>query len=114
MPSSRTRVVPPPCWRQAINSRWAASAEDALGVIESATDAGLAVPHDLSVVGFDDVPEAARARPPLTTVGQDHVHKGRLAGRLLIAGLRGEPTKSPEPVASRLVVRGSTAPPPAE
>jgi DNA-binding LacI/PurR family transcriptional regulator len=89
----------------------ATSDQLALGVIESATDAGLDVPQDLSVVGFDDVPEAARARPPLTTVGQDHVHKGRLAGRLLIAGLRGEPTKSPEPVASRLVVRGSTAPP---
>jgi DNA-binding LacI/PurR family transcriptional regulator len=91
----------------------ATSDQLALGVIETATDAGLTVPQDLSVVGFDDVPEAASARPPLTTVGQDHGQKGRLAGRLLIARLRGEPTPSPDPVACRLVVRASTAPPPA-
>jgi DNA-binding LacI/PurR family transcriptional regulator len=91
----------------------ATSDQLALGVIETATAAGLTVPQDLSVVGFDDVPEAASGRPPLTTVGQDHGQKGRLAGRLLIARLRGEPTPSPDPVACRLVVRASTAPPPA-
>ncbi len=91
----------------------ATSDQLALGVVETATDEGLSVPRDLSVVGFDDVPEAATARPPLTTVAQDHVLKGRLAGRLLIARLRGEPAPSPGAVASRLVVRGSTAPSPA-
>jgi DNA-binding LacI/PurR family transcriptional regulator len=92
----------------------ATSDQLALGVLDAAAEAGLAVPGDLSVVGFDDVPESADAHPPLTTVGQDHGRKGRVAGRLLILGLRGEPTKSPEPLASRLVVRSSTAPPRAE
>jgi DNA-binding LacI/PurR family transcriptional regulator len=63
------------------------------------------------VVGFDDVPDAARATPPLTTVHQPHVEKGLLAGRLLIAQLRDEELPSPELLPTRLVVRGSTAPP---
>jgi DNA-binding LacI/PurR family transcriptional regulator len=70
------------------------------------------VPEDLSVVGFDDVPEAARTNPPLTTVHQPHVEKGLLAGRLLVARLRGgEAARSPALLPTSLVVRGSTAPP---
>ena len=83
----------------------------AFGVMEAAAEMGLAVPGDLSVVGFDDVPEAARANPPLTTVHQPHMEKGLRAGRLLILGLRGEGPKHPEMLPTRLVVRGSTAPP---
>lgn len=81
----------------------------ALGVMEAARERGLCVPEDLSVVGFDDVPEAARANPPLTTVRQPHVEKGLLAGRLLIAQLRGETIESSELLPTRLIVRGSTA-----
>ena len=90
----------------------ATSDELALGVLGAAAEAGLSVPRDLSVVGFDDVSESARSDPPLTSVGQDHGEKGRLAGRLLIERLGGEATESPEPLASWLVVRSSTAPPP--
>jgi LacI family transcriptional regulator len=82
----------------------------ALGAVEAARDAGLSVPADLSVVGFDDVPEAARANPPLTTVRQPHERKGLAAGRLLVARLRGEEPEL-EALQTRLVVRGSTAPP---
>jgi DNA-binding LacI/PurR family transcriptional regulator len=81
----------------------------ALGVLDAAAAAGLRVPGDLSVVGFDDVPAAGDAS--LTTVRQDHHAKGRAAGELLLAALRGEPADPPAPLPHALVVRGSTAPP---
>jgi DNA-binding LacI/PurR family transcriptional regulator len=80
----------------------------ALGVIELAEERGLSVPEDLSVAGFDDVPEAAISTPPLTTVHQDHAEKGLLAGRLLVERLRGEEAPDPGLLPARLVVRGST------
>jgi DNA-binding LacI/PurR family transcriptional regulator len=83
----------------------------ALGVFEAAKKMGLSIPEDLSVVGFDDVPEASRTEPALTTVYQPHVEKGLLAGRMLVAQLRGEEPQSPQPLPTRLVVRGSTAQP---
>lgn len=83
----------------------------AFGVIEAAKDMGLSVPGEVSVVGYDDVPEAARSNPPLTTVYQDHVEKGFLAGRLLVERLEGGDPESPEPLPTRLVVRDSAAPP---
>lgn len=84
----------------------------ALGVIETAIERGLSVPEDLSVAGFDDVPEAATSRPPLTTVHQDHTKKGELAGRLLVAQLREEETEDTDLLPARLVVRDSTGRPP--
>jgi DNA-binding LacI/PurR family transcriptional regulator len=54
----------------------------ALGVLGPARDRGLSVPDDLSVTGFDDVPDAVRAG--LTTVHQPLLEKGRVAGRLLL------------------------------
>jgi DNA-binding LacI/PurR family transcriptional regulator len=83
----------------------------ALGVFEAAKKMGLSIPEDLSVVGFDDVPEASRTEPALTTVYQPHVEKGLIAGRMLVAQLRGVEPQSPEPLPTWLVVRGSTAPP---
>jgi len=83
----------------------------AFGAVEAAKEMGLSVPGDLSVVGFDDVPEAARSNPPLTTVHQDHVEKGLLAGRLLVARLGGEEPEAPKTLRTRLVVRESTAAP---
>lgn len=87
----------------------AASDQLAFGVIEAAREFGLSVPENLSVVGFDDVPEAQRSNPPLTTVSQPHSRKGLLAGRKLIAMLRDEDPGDPEFLSTRLVVRGSTA-----
>ena len=89
----------------------ATSDQLAFGAIEAAGEMGLSVPGDLSVVGFDDVPEAARSNPPLTTVHQDHVQKGLLAGRLLVATLGGEEPAAPKTLRTRLVVRESTTPP---
>ena len=79
----------------------------ALAVIDEAARRGLRVPEDLSVVGFDDIPEAAAARPPLTTIAQPIREKGRLAAEMIFAG--GPPRKEVLPVA--LVTRASTAPP---
>jgi DNA-binding LacI/PurR family transcriptional regulator len=87
----------------------ATSDELALGVIEAARERGLSVPSGLSVVGFDDVREAAIVTPPLTTVRQDHAEKGLSAGRLLVAQLRGKEASSPGLLPAQLVVRGSTA-----
>jgi DNA-binding LacI/PurR family transcriptional regulator len=89
----------------------ATSDQLAFGVIEAVKEMGLTVPGDVSVVGFDDVPEAARSDPPLTTVHQDHVEKGLLAGRLLVAGLEGEEPQAPAMLPTLLVQRASTAPP---
>ena len=89
----------------------------AFGVMEAAARMGLSVPGDLSVVGFDDVPGAARSAPPLTTLHQPHVEKGLRAGRKLVAQLRREqdPGDQEDPILpTRLVVRGSTAPVPEE
>ena len=83
----------------------------ALGVIAWAAERGLCVPGDVSVVGFDDIPAAASADPPLTTVHQDHAEKGLLAGRMLVSQLRKEDAPGAEPLATSLVVRGSTSPP---
>jgi DNA-binding LacI/PurR family transcriptional regulator len=83
----------------------------ALGIFEAARKMGLSIPEDLSVVGFDDVPEASRTDPPLTTVYQPHVEKGLTAGRMLVAQLGGEEPRSPGTLPTRLVVRGSTASP---
>lgn len=84
----------------------------AAGAIEEAAAQGLSVPEDLSVVGFDDVPEAARTQPPLTTINQPHVEKGQEAGRALISLLEGEPATQNTSLPTRLVVRDSTGPPP--
>jgi len=89
----------------------ATSDQLALGIIAWATERGLSVPEDVSVVGFDDIPAAAGASPPLTTVRQDHAEKGLLAGRMLISQLRKEDGPGAGPLATNLVVRGSTSPP---
>jgi DNA-binding LacI/PurR family transcriptional regulator len=82
----------------------------ALGVLDAAAAAGRAVPGDLSVAGFDDVPAAAQA--DLTTVRQDHHAKGRAGGALLRDALAGADPEQPAALPHELVVRGSTAAPP--
>lgn len=83
----------------------------AIGVMSAARSAGLHVPDDLSVVGFDDVPAAEWTNPPLTTVRQPIVEKGRLAARMLIQRMRGEAVDSPAPLRTTLVIRSSTSKP---
>jgi DNA-binding LacI/PurR family transcriptional regulator len=83
----------------------------ALGVLRCAGERGAGVPSGLSVVGFDDAPPGRTASPPLTTVAQPLRERGIAAGALLRQLLQGEHPSSPQPYATRLVVRGSTARP---
>ena len=83
----------------------------AIGLMSAAIASGLRVPEDLSVIGYDDLPMAAWTAPPLTTVRQPIVEKGRLAARLLIQQMQGREVESPPPLETSLVVRGSTARP---
>ncbi|MEV8440656.1 substrate-binding domain-containing protein [Actinosynnema sp. NPDC051121] len=91
---------------------FAANDEQALGVVEAARAAGLSVPRDLSVVGFDDLPAARRGTPALTTVRQPLAAMGRQAGWMLAALIAGHPPATDRvELATDLVVRASTAPP---
>lgn len=83
----------------------------AIGLMHGFRDAGLDVPGDVSVVGFDDIPVAAHVAPPLTTVQQDFSELGRRAITLLLAEIRGEDPPELGPLRSELVVRRSSAPP---
>ncbi|HUG06192.1 MAG TPA: LacI family DNA-binding transcriptional regulator [Candidatus Limnocylindria bacterium] len=86
----------------------------ALGAIRLAREIGLAVPADLSVVGFNDIPQSELFDPPLTTVRVPQEDMGVLAAALLIDQLEGRPIERRRLVLeTELVVRGSTAPPPA-
>jgi DNA-binding LacI/PurR family transcriptional regulator len=89
----------------------------ARGVVTRFVDAGLRVPDDVSVVGFDDNPLAQRSRPPLTTVRQDVAAKGRAATAALIAAIGRDKTQAATRerhivLPTELVVRESTAAPP--
>jgi LacI family xylobiose transport system transcriptional regulator len=91
---------------------FAGSDLQALGVIEAARVNGLRVPHDLSVVGYDDVPIAQWASPALTTVHQPLRQMAEQAVQMLLK-LRAEESITPRlELATTLVVRKSTAPPP--
>jgi DNA-binding LacI/PurR family transcriptional regulator len=82
----------------------------ALGAIHALREHGLRVPEDVSVVGFDDIPEAAYFSPPLTTVRQEFDVLGRLGIECLIEHIKKPETKLVQRVIKpRLIVRSSTA-----
>ncbi|MEI4270475.1 LacI family DNA-binding transcriptional regulator [Klenkia sp. LSe6-5] len=85
----------------------------ALGLVRALAEAGVDIPGQVSVVGFDDIAEAGYLRPPLTTVHQDFAEVGRRCVDVLVERIgsaerwfQGQPVVVP----SRLVVRASTAP----
>jgi DNA-binding LacI/PurR family transcriptional regulator len=83
----------------------------ALGVMQEAEAAGLRIPEDLSVVGFDDLFFAAQLRPALTTVRQPKKEIGRRAMNHLLSLLRGEEASSMTLIKGELMVRESTRQP---
>ena len=85
------------------------SDELALGAIRAADELGLRVPGEVSIVGFDDTPAAGWSAPPLTTVRQDLVAKGKQAGELALHMLDGARPGRPVTIGVELQVRGSTA-----
>ena len=81
----------------------------AIGVIRAARELGLRVPHDLSVVGFDDIDISQHTNPPLTTVHQPIRRKGETAVRLLLAMIEGrERRPAAVRLETRLIIREST------
>jgi DNA-binding LacI/PurR family transcriptional regulator len=94
-----------------VTAIFVANDQMAMGVLRALAEAGRGVPDDVSVVGFDDIPEAAYAQPPLTTIRQDFAALGREAVRLIVGALGGEEPPSTL-VPPRLVARQSTSRPP--
>lgn len=93
-----------------VTAIFAGNDQMALGVLRALREAGRRVPEDVSLVGFDDIPEAAYLYPPLTTVHQDFAAVGRQAIAVLTAVLRGAEPPSGGLLPAPLVVRGSAAP----
>ncbi|HMO10953.1 MAG TPA: LacI family DNA-binding transcriptional regulator [Actinotalea sp.] len=81
----------------------------ALGLMSALRERSLSVPDDVSIVGFDDVPEAAYLHPPLTTVRQDFAALGELMlQKVLVAIEEGDVESTATPLPTHLVVREST------
>ncbi len=87
---------------------FAANDQSALGVIDAAHQAGLRVPDDLSVVGFDNIPQAVSSMPGLTTVDQSVSEMGYVAANMLIRLMQGETLNEQfRQIPIRLIVRDS-------
>jgi DNA-binding LacI/PurR family transcriptional regulator len=86
----------------------------AIGVLHALHASGRSVPGNVSVVGFDDLPETAFLLPPLTTIRHDFAEIGRRSIHLLIRQITDDvrTLTIPTAISPRLVVRSSTAPPP--
>jgi DNA-binding LacI/PurR family transcriptional regulator len=95
-----------------VTAVFCANDQTAIGMLRALTESGRRVPRDVSVAGFDDIPEAPYLSPPLTTVVQDFAELGRccvdVALQQIMTGLR---TTDHLRLGPRLVVRDSTAPP---
>jgi DNA-binding LacI/PurR family transcriptional regulator len=96
-----------------VTAVFVANDQMALGVLRAMHERGREIPGELSIVGFDDIPEAQYFTPPLTTVRQDFSEMGRSSLRLLLELMQdtGQPPQRVT-IAPELVVRRSTAPPP--
>ncbi len=81
----------------------------ALGLIHGFAERGIVVPRDVSIVGFDDLPEAKHFLPPLTTVRQDFRELGARSVEVLLAALEGREHDRRSTISPELVVRHSTA-----
>ena len=95
--------------RRDITAIFASNDQMALGLLRSLHEAGRNIPGDVSIVGFDDIPEAAYFTPPLTTIRQDFPEAGRRCLEMLVALIESREDTANVMVAPDLVVRGSTA-----
>jgi DNA-binding LacI/PurR family transcriptional regulator len=91
----------------AFEAVFAVNDETAIGAIRGLEEAGLRVPDDVRVVGFDDIGMAAWVRPALTTVQASPRVLGRTATEVLIARIRGRPTALETRIPTSLVIRAS-------
>lgn len=87
----------------------------AMGVMDAAREAGVRIPEEVSITGYDDQPEASWTTPGLTTVRQAVETKGRLAAELLVDSIFSRLDRAQQHrLPTTLVVRGSVGPAPAE
>lgn len=87
---------------------FAANDQSAIGALRAAQEAGLRVPDDLSVVGFDNIPEAAHINPGLTTVDQFIDKMGYVATEMLVSLIQGNSLDSNlYKIPTRLIIRDS-------
>jgi DNA-binding LacI/PurR family transcriptional regulator len=92
---------------------FAANDQMALGLLRAFHERGRQVPGEISVVGFDDIPDAGSFIPPLTTIHQDFAEVGRRCVQAVLRQIRHEAAEAGTTlVPTRLIVRASTAPPP--
>ncbi|WP_291053356.1 LacI family DNA-binding transcriptional regulator [Herbiconiux sp.] len=94
-----------------VTAVFAANDQMALGLTHALTERGLRVPEDVSIVGFDDIPEAAHFSPPLTTVRQDFRQLGTDLLVTLLARINGEQPAPVHQAVPQLVVRSSAVAP---
>jgi DNA-binding LacI/PurR family transcriptional regulator len=95
-----------------VTAVFVANDQMALGVMRAFREAGLSVPGQVAIAGFDDIPEAEFFAPPLTTVRQDFAAVGQASIRLLVSRLEssGLPDDERVVIEPRLIVRSSTTP----
>ncbi|MCA9949523.1 MAG: LacI family DNA-binding transcriptional regulator [Anaerolineales bacterium] len=87
---------------------FAANDHSAIGAMEAAAEAGLRIPEDLSLVGFDNIPETAFTQPPMTTVNQSIEELGYMAAKILVDLIEGKSLESKIfKVPTELVIRKS-------
>ncbi len=94
-----------------VTAVFAANDQMAIGVLRAFREIGRDVPGDVSIVGFDGLPDAAQLWPPLTTVQQHPERVGAAAVDLLLAELGGDAPAPVPLIGTELVIRESTAPP---
>ncbi|KZX20414.1 DNA-binding LacI/PurR family transcriptional regulator [Rathayibacter tanaceti] len=90
---------------------FSANDQMALGLMSAFHERGVRVPEDVSVIGFDDIPEAAYYWPPLTSIRQDFAEIGRRCVAALLSMIDGGPPEVTAPISPQLIVRGSTTVP---
>jgi DNA-binding LacI/PurR family transcriptional regulator len=96
--------------RREVTAIFAANDQMALGVLRALSEAGRRVPDDVSVVGFDGIPQGEFFNPPLTTVRQNFTEMGRLSLELLLGEIEaGQDARIHETIPAELIVRASTA-----
>jgi DNA-binding LacI/PurR family transcriptional regulator len=95
-----------------VTAIFVANDQMALGVLRAMHERGREIPREVSIVGFDDIPEAQYFTPPLTTVRQDFAEIGRRSLGLMLEmmDLDGNGPPSPAMVVPELILRASTAP----
>jgi DNA-binding LacI/PurR family transcriptional regulator len=94
--------------RQEISALVVANDQMAIGAIRAFEEQGIRVPDDISIVGFDDIPEAGFIRPPLTTIKQDFAKLGKLSVQCLVNQLNGKTWRN-QTIRPELIERSTTA-----